>query len=219
MSWIDRVLGSTRIQLLRLLRRSRQSINDLAAALGITDNAVRTHIASMQRDGMVRTAGVERGTGGKPAQLYELTPEAEEMFPKAYAVVLNALLELLEERQGRAGVEALLREIGVRTGDAGAPTAGAEEERVRGAAELLRQLGGDVEVERTETGWRIRGYGCPLSAVVKEHDEACSMVESLVQGVTGLTTRECCDRTDRPRCSFLIDGAAAASVLGSLLGG
>ena len=47
---------------------------------------------------MVQTAGVERATGGKPAQLYEITPEAEEMFPKAYALVLSSLIQLLEER-------------------------------------------------------------------------------------------------------------------------
>lgn len=214
MPWLDRVLGTTRIRLLRLLRRSRQSINDLAGALGITDNAVRTHIAGMQRDGMVRGAGVERGTGGKPAQLYELTPEAEEMFPKAYSLVLNALLGLLEEREGREGVERLLRELGARTAQAAAGAAGEDEGRVRAAADLLRQLGGDVEVEPGDGGWRIRGFGCPLSAVVKEHDEACAMVESLVEGVSGLPTRECCDRSDRPRCSFFITGRGLEGALG-----
>jgi predicted ArsR family transcriptional regulator len=209
MTWIERILGSTRARLLRLLRRSHRSINELAATLGITDNAVRTHIAAMQRDGMVRSAGVERATGGKPAQLYELTPEAEEMFPKAYAVVLGALLELLEERQGRAGMVGLLREVGMRAANTGADlTSAPEEARVHGAAEVLRQLGGDVEVERTPSGWRIRGYGCPLSAVVADHDETCALAESLVAGVTGLPSRECCDRSDRPRCSFLIESVA-----------
>jgi predicted ArsR family transcriptional regulator len=209
MNWIERVLGSTRGQLLRLLRRSRSSINELAGGLGITDNAVRTHIAAMQRDGMVRSAGVERATGGKPAQLYEITPEAEEMFPKAYAVVLNSLLGLLEERQGRSEVVGLLREVGARAATAGSDLTHEEEEaRVFGAAEVLRQLGGDVEVERTGGGWRIRGYGCPLSAVVAEHEETCSLAESLVAGITGLAARECCDRSERPRCSFAIHASA-----------
>src|SRR5690606_23239457 len=75
MNWTESLLGVTRAHLLALLRRSRRSINELAKALGVTDNAVRIHIAAMQRDGLVQTAGVERGTGGKPAQLYEITPE------------------------------------------------------------------------------------------------------------------------------------------------
>lgn len=209
MNWIERILGATRGQLLGLLRRSRRSINELAATLGITDNAVRTHVAAMQRDGMVQPAGVERGTGGKPAQLYEITPQAEEMFPKAYAFVLGALLQLLEERRGQDEVVALLREVGARAAAAARPTDGEEEGHVRAAAEVLRQLGGDVEVERTDAGWRIRGYGCPLSAVVAEHAKVCALAETLVGEISGMPVRERCDRTDRPRCAFELGDDAA----------
>lgn len=208
MNWIDRVLGGSRGQLLALLRRSRRSINDLAAALGITDNAVRTHVAAMQRDGMVQPAGIERATGGKPAQLYEITTDAEEMFPKAYALVLNTLLELLEEREGRTGVVALLREAGTRAAATGVPEE-AEDVRVRRAVEALQRLGGDVELERMESGWTIRGYGCPLSAVVSEHHTACQLAESLVAAITALPVRECCDRSGRPRCAFEIRSGQA----------
>lgn len=211
MDWIGRLLGGTRAQLLRLLRRSHRSINELATGLGITDNAVRTHIASMQRDGMVRSAGVERATGGKPAQLYEITPEAEEMFPKAYGVVLNLLLEVLEEREGPQAVTDMLREVGER---AAAVTAGSgalgDEPRVRLAADVLRRLGGDVEIESTPEGWLLRGFGCPLSGVVSEHDQACALAETLVSRVSGLPARECCDRRgERPRCSFAIQAVPA----------
>ena len=41
--------------------------------------------------------GVRRGEG-KPASLYELTAEAERLFPKAHAPVLSQLLTVLEER-------------------------------------------------------------------------------------------------------------------------
>lgn len=211
MDWIGRLLGGTRAQLLRLLRRSHHSINELAAGLEITDNAVRTHIAAMQRDGMVRSAGVERATGGKPAQLYEITPEAEEMFPKAYGVVLNLLLELLEEREGPQAVTEMLREVGERAAavTAGSPGLG-KEARVRLAADVLRRLGGDVEIEPTPDGWLIRGFGCPLSGVVSEHEEACALAEALVSRVSGLPARECCDRGgERPRCTFAIRSSAA----------
>ena len=211
MNWTERILGRTRSHLLALLRRSRSSINELADALGITDNAVRTHVAAMQRDGMVRSAGVERATGGKPAQLFEITPEAEEMFPKAYAAVLSELLNLLEEREGRDAVVRLLREVGARAaGEVRAPVDDGAA-RVAAAAGVLRKLGGDVEVERTETGWRIRGYGCPLSAVVSDRAEACALAESLVGQVTGRPVTECCQRGDRPRCAFDIGALPLAA--------
>jgi predicted ArsR family transcriptional regulator len=210
MDWTGSILGATRARLLVLLRRSQRSINDLAAALGITDNAVRTHVAAMQRDGMVRAAGVERATGGKPAQLYEITPEAEELFPKAYALVLSELLQLLEERKGRDDVTALLREIGRRAAASQKAASGDEEGRVRAAAGLLQGLGGDVEVERVDGGWRIRGFGCPLSAVVAGHEEVCLLAESMVGEITGLAVTECCDRGERPRCGFEVESRARA---------
>lgn len=204
MEWTDAILGETRVRLLRLLRRSRQTINSLAGEVGITHNAVRSHMAAMQRDGMVRLAGVERATGGKPAQLYDITPETEELFPKAYGPVLSELLTLLEEQDGRGRVVALLREVGSRAA-AGRVGAGDDEEaRIGAAVEALRQLGGDVEVQRTEPGWRIRGYGCPLSAVVAGHEKVCALAESLVAEITGLDVTECCDRSGRPRCAFLV---------------
>ena len=205
MNWTETILGATRTRLLALLRRSRQSIGDLAGVLGITDNAVRMHVSAMQRDGMVQPAGLERATGGKPAQLYEITPGAEELFPKAYGFVLSGLLRLLEEREGRDEVVALLREVGVRAAAAQGAAGGDEEARVHAAAGVLRQLGGEVEVERGEASWTIRGYGCPLSAVVARHDEVCALAESLVAEMTGLPVRECCNRGERPRCAFQVE--------------
>lgn len=207
MDWIEMFLGSTRSRLLGLLRRSRQSINGLAGALGITDNAVRTHVAAMQRDGIVRSAGMERSTGGKPAQLYEITPEAEELYPKAYGWVLSELLRLLQERGAQGEVEALMREVGRR---AAAGLGDAEEDeaaRVLAAAEMLRQLGGDLEVQETDCGWRIQGFGCPFSAVTSRHEEVCALGESLVAEVTGLPVTECCDRGERPRCAFEVSSS------------
>src|SRR5881628_604191 len=84
-NWLARLTGETQARLLGLLRRSRQSIAGLARALRLTDNAVRMHIAALRRDGIVEDVGTQRDTGGKPARLYGLTREGEELFPKASA--------------------------------------------------------------------------------------------------------------------------------------
>lgn len=209
-NWFDRMAGGTRGQLLVILRRSAATINDLAGELGISDNAVRTHIAALQRDGMVEHAGVLRSTGGKPAQLYRITREAEELFPKAYALVLGELIRVLEERDGRDGVTELLRRVGARAAAAQGMVAGGPEARVAAAAEVLRGLGGDVAVERNDGGWLLRGHGCPLSGVVGEHPAVCAMAETLVAEIAGRPVRECCERGDRPRCSFRIEGERVA---------
>jgi len=205
-SWLQRFIGETRIEMLRLLRRSRQTITSLADALRLTDNAVRTHVAALERDGLVEPAGVQRDTGGKPARIYELTPEGEELFPKAYALVLTGLVEEIARTEGPERAIALLRSVGrqvaasvARPDDAAA--------RVEAAAAALRGLGGDLELLQSADGWRLQGYGCPLSAVTAKRPEVCALAHALVEEITGRRVTECCDREGRPRCGFQVAGA------------
>jgi len=76
-AWSLRFLTSTRGRLITLLRRDTRTVDDLASALNLTDNAVRAHLAALERDGIVRQSGVRRDGGvGKPAFAYELTADA-----------------------------------------------------------------------------------------------------------------------------------------------
>ena len=204
---LERLIGETQIRILGLLRRSRQSITSLAAALGLTDNAVRMHIAALHRDGIVDQVGTERETGGKPARLYGLTPEGEELFPKAYALVLGKLVEEIVRTQGRARAVELLRAVGAQAA-AAAPRGANRKRRMEAAAQAFRDLGADAEVEKAGKGWRLQAHGCPLSAVTAGHPELCELGKALVQEVVGEPVTECCQRGDRPRCAFEISGTA-----------
>lgn len=206
-NWVERLTGETRARLLGLLRRSRRTIAALADGLHLTDNAVRTHIAALERDGIVEQVGTQRDTGGKPARVYGLTGAGEELFPKAYALVLGGLVEELAQRDGWERATSLLRAVGRRAA-ASAPGPADRDGRVAAAAAALRSLGGDIEVQRTEQGYRLQGYGCPLSAVTARHPEVCVLAKALVEEITGQPVVECCDRSERPRCAFRIDDDA-----------
>lgn len=214
MNWIETLLGRTRASILGLLRPSRRTITELASATGITGNAVRGHLAALRSDGLVREAGTAASTGGKPAQLYDLTPEAEELFPKAYATVLGEMVRTLRERDGHEATAALLRDVGRRAG--GIPArAGEGAAAVAAAAEALRSLGGEVSVAPLEGGWEIRGAGCPLSRVVAADPDACAIAQGLIAGITGAHVTECCDRSEaRARCRFRVEHARPAEGTG-----
>jgi predicted ArsR family transcriptional regulator len=209
-NWLERLTGETRAKLLHLLRRSRQTITALANAMHLTDNAVRTHIAVLERDGIVEQVGTQRDTGGKPARLYGLTGEGEELFPKAYALVLGELVEEIARVDGWERATALLRAVGRRAAS-GAAAPADREGRVAVAAAALRSLGGDVEVQRTKDGYTLQGYGCPLSAVTAKHPQVCALARALVEEITGEPVTECCERNGRPRCRFRIPAAKAAT--------
>jgi predicted ArsR family transcriptional regulator len=204
---------STRGRVVTLLRRSGYTVEELARELGLTNNGVRAHLATLERDGIVRQSGVVRreSGGGKPAYLYELTPEAEDLFPKAYEPVLHRLLAVLSERFGGDESEALLRSVGrlMAEGET-VPTDGAHA-GLEEAVGVLNELGGLAELEEHDGGLLIRGYSCPLSGVTPEHPEVCRMVETLIAEVAGVAVHEHCDRGDKPRCCFEIasDGDTA----------
>ena len=206
-TWLDRLLGETQARLLGLLRRSRQTITSLADALGLTDNAVRMHIAALHRDGIVEQVGTLRETGGKPARLYGLTSQGEELFPKAYALVLGKLVAEIVRTQGRDRAIKLLRAVGAQVA-AGAPRGTNAKRRTDAAAQVFRDLGTDMEIEKTTDGWRLHGYGCPLSAVTAGHPELCELGKALVEEVVGEPVTECCQRGEHPRCGFEIARSA-----------
>jgi len=192
-------------------------VDELASALGLTDNAVRTHLAALERDGLIRQEGVRRGSGaGKPATIYALAPDAEPLFSRAYVPVLTQLLAALSSRLSVVEYEALMRDVGRRlaAGQPAPPRDRALEPRVRAAAALLEELGGIAEVERRDDApetFFVRGCGCPLAAAVAERPETCRAVEELLATVTGAAVRERCDRSgERPRCGFEISPSPRA---------
>jgi len=208
-----RFLESTRGQVVALLRRGARTVEDLAAALGLTDNAVRNHLATLERDGIARQVGVRRGPGaGKPAVVYELHPDAEPLFSKAYAPVLTTLVEVMARELTPKQIDAVMRRVGHELAkDAGGPAKGDLNARVRAAAAVLTALGGEVDVIEEDGMLRIRGCGCPLSSAVAEHPQVCRAVETLVGDVAGAPAKSLCEHGPRPRCCFAVRPATRAS--------
>ena len=204
-----RFFETTRGRVLGHLRRGPATVEELAKALDLTDNAIRAHLTALDRDGLLRQTGVRRGPGaGKPAAVYELTAEAETGFSRAYAPVLTALLEELATRLPPLEAEALMRDAGSRLAAAVPLRSAALEDRVREAAAVLNDLGGDVTVDRGPDGTRIRGTGCPLSATVARRPEACRAVQGLLARVIGAPVVLCCESAPKPRCCFTVSSAA-----------
>src|SRR5688572_23008868 len=106
-----RFFGSTRGRLVTLLRGTTKTVNELAEELELTDNAVRAHLLSLERDGLIRQSGIQRGTR-KPHFAYELTEEADHLFPKAYDALLNQLIAVLKGRLTPLALEEVLRDVG-----------------------------------------------------------------------------------------------------------
>lgn len=207
--WDKAFLATTRGQIVTQLRLGPKTVDDLAAAVGLTDNGVRAHLQVLERDGLVRAAGTRRTAGlGKPARLYEMVPDAGERFSRAYAPLFRALLDALARRKDRAALARVLEDAGRQAGRELARPAQGRRQQAIAAMGILTELGGAVELEEGREKDVIRGAGCPLSAATADHPAVCRGVAALLAEAVGADVRECCVRDGRPRCRFEVRSAS-----------
>jgi predicted ArsR family transcriptional regulator len=201
----DHLLETTRGRVVALLRQGDMTVDELAGALGLTDNAVRAHLVTLERDGLVQPAERRGGRVGKPATAYRISPDMELLLSKAYLPLLTGLLEALGDQIPAEQLRPLLQEAGSRMAAAIERPRGDLGRRVQAASQLLNQLGGLSSVAEAGGGrFVIRSRGCPVGAAVRERSEVCEAIVSLLADLTGAQVRSCCQKGDRPSCCFEI---------------
>jgi predicted ArsR family transcriptional regulator len=198
-----RFFESTRGRIVALLRGTSGTVSELAAKLGLTDNAIRAHMATLERDGLVRQQGTQKATR-KPHFAYELTAEAEHLFPKPYDMLLNQFIAVIKQSLPSDVIRETMATVGralagqLRMNGRGDSFM----ERLQSAVKALEALGGAFRIEHEERGVFIRSNRCPLQAVVCEHPDICQMVGTLVAEIVEAPVHEHCQHGDSPRCSF-----------------
>src|SRR5438034_4401631 len=201
--WQERLFKSTRGKILDLLRTREWTVNELAEELRLTDNAVRAHLASLERDRLVIQSGLKPGIR-KPHTTYALGPEAEHLFPKAYGRLISLLMSIfarqVKPRNLRAGMRAAgrivakehLRRLRGKT----------RHQRIDAALGVLKELGGAASFKEEDGKHFIYGNGCPIAAATANHPEACLLAESLLTELIGSPVKEHCVRSPKPSCRF-----------------
>jgi predicted ArsR family transcriptional regulator len=208
LEWSQQFLRSPRGKLVARLRRGPASVEELAAAVALTRNGVRAHLATLERDGWIHSGGIRRPQGpGKPAALYALSPGAGTLLSAAYRPLLLALVAALARSERPARVRAFFRRAGkqlaAQMGEAG--KRGSVERAIR----ILDLLGATVEVRKGPRGsFELLGLGCPVAEVVAVAPQACQAVSTLLAESLGARVVECCDRTGSPRCRFEVSPRA-----------
>ena len=202
---------STRGKIVAQLRTGSKTVNDLAAALSLTDNAIRANLLSLERDRLVEQSGIIKGHR-KPHFAYSLTDEARHLFPKAYDSLFNGLVSELKNKLRATALVEVLRNAGRRMVGGPAETSGSTlDERVDQCLTALEELGGAAKVTKTETGFVIKSESCPFADVVIEHPEVCQVAEAMVEEMVGTRVREVCDRSGMPKCCFEVLASPTAS--------
>src|SRR5215211_6277443 len=156
----------TRERIIPLLRSGERTVNDLVAEIGVTDNAIRSHLEALEEQGIISHAGFRAGTR-KPHHAYKLTAKGRRIFFEACEPLLNDLLAVLGSRVTPKKLRNLLREAGHRLAVAHRLPAGklsSKKERIDHALAVLKELGGQATVEQTDGALIIQSPSCPWAA-------------------------------------------------------
>ncbi len=182
--------GERRKRLLRHLLRHKPgaTIDELAAALGVTRTAVRQHLASLMRDGLV-AAGAERASGGRPLRLYVLTDEGREAFPRRYSWFARLLIEAMAQEHGAAGLRTRFGRIAatVVAQLPHRPPPGASRcEKVEELSGLMDQLGYDARKVKDVGGApTIEADNCVFHELAQRNPAICHFDLALLTSYTG----------------------------------
>ena len=183
----DRFFSTTRGKIVAQLReRGSSSAAELAAAFGLSPNAIRQQLVVLERDGLVEERSVRRGPT-KPTLEFSLTSKADSLFPQQYDKMLAAVLREVKELHGTPGVELIFDRIGKRAVERAKSkvTASDAEGRVAQLTQVLRDQGVVAEYSLIDGGFLLQEHTCPYSGVVQEHPEVCAVIHQVMDGTLG----------------------------------
>jgi len=160
----------------------------LAKRLGLTPMAVRQHLYALQREGLV-TAEERPVPIGRPAKFWRLTPDADHLFPEAYAELSVALIDSVKDAFGDEGLERVLTsrcarqrsDYGkrIRPGDS-------LQKKLTALAKVRTEEGYMAEVRRAADGsFLLVENHCPICAAANACQGFCSTELDLFRSVLG----------------------------------
>lgn len=201
-------MRTTRERVLELLRlKGGQTVEDLSTTLKLTRTAITTQLAVLQAEGLVRRQGFQPGPR-RPSILYELTPMADRLFPKAYDEFASALLEEIKNEKPnhlrrylqRIADRWIARDLPSLEGFRG-------HDRFERAKDILTQRGFIPVLEQTSDGYLLREHNCPLMQVAVAHQEICDMVHQWLEALfNARLNRVHCLRQGDPASTYIIGG-------------
>jgi predicted ArsR family transcriptional regulator len=177
------------------------TVDELARALNLTNNAVRNQLRKLQEAEYVTAFGKRPGAS-KPSTLYAITLQGQIQFSTLYLPILTQFLSVAEGRCSGSQLGALMLETGRSLARSYQRPGGPVRRRAQAAAGVLRNFGGVAEVETRNGTLVIRSRACPIAALTSENRAACNVLKGFLEQHMAAGVTVCCDVKDEPECCF-----------------
>ncbi|RFC34881.1 MAG: transcriptional regulator [Candidatus Nitrotoga sp. SPKER] len=202
------LLGSRQQELLKLLLRNKGglTLEELSDYLKISRNAVRQHVAALENNGIV-TEGVTRPSGGRPEQLYVLTEEGKEFFPRNYSWFAQLMVESIAQESGVKGLRERLGTMGEGVAQqllSQNSVLKTREQKVEKLSEVMEELGYSTRSFAVNSdALTIEADNCIFHNLAMKNPEICQFDLALLSTFTDSTVNhEECMATDGKICRF-----------------
>jgi len=172
--------------LVELKKAQPLTTKELATRLSVSLNAVRHHLKDLEEQELVDYQREHRGVGA-PTFAYRLAQAGEALFPRRYEATLAGLLDGLVDRDGRAGVAAMLeaRYATLASGLQEQFASRSPEERLTAVAQLLSNDGYMAEAKTTPSTTTLTEHNCAIQAVAERFPEICAAEARFLATVLG----------------------------------
>lgn len=167
-------------RIMDLLKRGGQrTAGTLAASVGLTDVAIRQHLATLETLGLVEPKTRPPSGRGRPAILWSLTELARGLFPERHAELTVSLIQSTRKAFGDEGLKKI---IDLRAAEQVRdyrttlpPTKASLQERVHSLAQLRTAEGYMAEVKReAKNVFQLIEHHCPICDAAKCCQGLCS---------------------------------------------
>lgn len=183
------LLGDTRARVVELVRDQPRSVAALAAELGLSEVAIRRHLAVLEEEDLVAGETVRRQGPGRPGTIYRTTDRAARLFPDRTAEFANELLDFLTDRVGPDAVREFLRWRQERVKERYASALAGTDDRddqVARLADLLSEDGFPSTVHADADGLALTQGHCAIREVAEAHPEVCQIEAEMFEDLLGV---------------------------------
>jgi DeoR family suf operon transcriptional repressor len=165
-----------------LLRRGQATATLLAEQLGVSVQAMRRHLRSLEEEGLVEASSTGAGPG-RPSNHWQLTAKGQGQFPDGsedFALGLLASMagslppgtvQTLLEQQARDKAVSYRRQLGD----------GSLQQRLERLVELRRREGYVAECSSDGDGWLVSEFHCSVMRIAEQFPCVCDQELQLLR--------------------------------------
>jgi len=175
------------MRILQLLKmRANMTVGQLTDALHISQMGVRQHLAILEAEGLVEHYQEKQGRG-RPPHVYQLTDQANSLFPTTYANFAVGLMQEVAKFNGPGFINKVFR---------GRMKAQLEAYQLRLKGKTLCERVKELARIRDEEGYMARfdenaddyvliEHNCPIAVIAQEYPDVCEIETALFRQSLG----------------------------------